>query len=293
MNIDIKGHSGCNIDIIENQDKLYVRKSTKDLGYLNRLYQQGQKQLLDSESQDIVAVPKIHQLSKANDESYIIMDYIYAQNFIDYFEHASKTDIDNFINVFCNYINYELNNCEIQYISKDVFIKKFNSVRGNCYHNELLIDNPITDRLLNVCERIFNELPDFLELAVGKCHGDLTFSNILFTSNKFYFIDYLDSFIETPIQDIVKLRQDTLYFWSTQMYSKRYDKIRLKIIFKYIDDKINNYFKDNYQYARYYNVLQLMNILRILPYVKKASIRDFLYTIIDEILNKFKDNNHE
>ena len=27
------------------------------------------------------------------------MDYIYAQNFIDYFEHASKSDIDNFIDM--------------------------------------------------------------------------------------------------------------------------------------------------------------------------------------------------
>ena len=132
-----------------------------------------------------------------------------------------------------------------------------------------------------------------MQIPVGKCHGDLTFSNILFTSNKFYFIDYLDSFIETPIQDIVKLRQDTLYFWSTQMYSKRYDKIRLKIIFKYIDDKINKYFSTNEYYYVNYNILQLMNILRILPYVKKESVRDFLYNIIEELLNKFIPNGHE
>lgn len=221
------------------------------------------------------------------------MDYIYAKNFIDYFEHASKADIDEFINTFCEYINYEIENSQIDYISKDIFINKFKSVKGNCYHNPLLIDNPITDKLLDACEIVFNRLPDYLEMVVGKCHGDLTFSNILFTSNKFYFIDYLDSFIETPIQDIVKLRQDTLYFWSTQMYTKRYDKIRLKIIFNYIDNEIHNYFKSNYQYYAHYDILQLMNILRILPYVKEASVRDFLYNIIDEILNKFNDNSHE
>ena len=91
----------------------------------------------------------------------------------------------------------------------------------------------------------------------------------------------------------LKLRQDTLYFWSTQMYSKRYDKIRLKIIFKYIDDKINKYFSTNEYYYATYNILQLMNILRILPYVKEESVRDFLYNIIDELLNKFNDNGHE
>ena len=28
MTIDIKGHSGCNIDILDIDDKLYVKKST-------------------------------------------------------------------------------------------------------------------------------------------------------------------------------------------------------------------------------------------------------------------------
>ena len=295
MNIDIKGHSGCNIEVIEKNGKLYVKKSSNDPKYIERLYEQGKKQSTDAGMQNIVDVPKVIdcKINKKESNSYILMDYIYAQNFIDYFEHASKSDIDDFINTFCEYINYEMENSEIKYISKDVFINKFKSVKGNCFHNELLIDNPITERLLDACEIVFNSLPENLEIIVGKCHGDLTFSNILFTSNKFYFIDYLDSFIETPIQDIVKLRQDTKYYWSTQMYTKRYDKIRLKIIFKYIDDEINNYFKDYYQYYAHYDILQLMNILRILPYVKEASVRDFLYSIIDELLNKFNDNGHE
>lgn len=293
MNIDIKGHSGCIIEVIEKDNKLYVKKSSNDPKYIERLYEQGRKQ--SSDNQDIINVPNIIDcvINKEESYSYILMDYIYAQNFIDYFEHASKSDIDNFIETFCKYINYELNYCEVKYISKDIFINKFKSVKGNCFHNELLIDNPITERLLDACEIVFNKLPDFLQIPIGKCHGDLTFSNILFTSNKFYFIDYLDSFIETPIQDIVKLRQDTLYFWSTQMYSKRYDKIRLKIIFKYIDDKINKYFSTNEYYYVNYNILQLMNILRILPYVKEESVRDFLYNIIEELLNKFIPNGHE
>lgn len=294
MNIDIKGHSGCNIDVIDIKDKLYVRKSSNDLKYIDRLYEQGNKQINDYNNQKIVGVPRITKnfINKDSGEAYIIMDYIYAKNFIDYFEHASKNDIDDFADVFCEYIKYELNNCTIENISKDIFINKFKSVKGNCFHNELLIDNPITERLLDACEIIFNQLPDYLQLPVGKCHGDLTFSNILFTNNKFYFIDYLDSFIETPIQDIVKLRQDTLYFWSIQMYNKKFDKIRLKIIFDYIDTKINDYFRDNEYYYKSYNVLQLMNILRILPYVKKESVRDFLHSVIDELLNKFNDNIH-
>jgi hypothetical protein len=48
MTIDIKGHSGCNIDIIEEGDNLLVKKSTFDKKYLDRLELQGKKQINDS-----------------------------------------------------------------------------------------------------------------------------------------------------------------------------------------------------------------------------------------------------
>ena len=38
MNIDIKGHSGCIIEVIEKDNKLYVKKSSNDPKYIERLY---------------------------------------------------------------------------------------------------------------------------------------------------------------------------------------------------------------------------------------------------------------
>lgn len=285
MTIDIKGHSGCNIDILEIDDKLYVKKSTLDPKYLNRLYLQGNKQLNDNSLGGSIVNPKIHELIKNDKEAYILMDYVYAKNFIDYFENASPEDINHFIETFIDYINKELDECEIKSVNKNIFIDKFNSVKKNCENNELTKDNKKVKVILNDCEKKFNNLPDIIYLPCNICHGDLTFSNILFTSNKFYFIDYLDSFIETPIQDIVKLRQDTKYFWSTLMYTKKYDIVRLNMIFNYIDNKINNYFKNNNEYyVKYYEILQVMNILRILPYVKKAHVRDFVLNILSSFI---------
>ena len=119
-----------------------------------------------------------------------------------------------------------------------------------------------------------------IKIPIGKCHGDLTFSNILFATDNIYFIDYLDSFIETPIQDIVKLRQDTKYFWSVMMYHNSYDIVRLNMIFKYIDTQIDNYFKNVDSYNDIYDTLHLMNILRILPYVKEEKIKNFVINIL-------------
>ena len=285
MTIDIKGHSGCDIDIIEIDGNLYVKKSTNDPKYLKRLYLQGNKQKNDTALCGSIVNPQIYKLIQNDKEAYILMDYVYAKNFIDYFENASPEDINHFIDTFIKYINKELESCEIKSVDKKVFIDKFNSVKKNCDNNKLTNDNKKVKLILDACEDKFNQLPDNINLPCNICHGDLTFSNILFTSNKYYFIDYLDSFIETPIQDIVKLRQDTKYFWSTMMYSKRYDIVRLNMIFAYIDNKINNYFSEyNEYYAQHYETLQIMNILRILPYVKKESVRDFVLNILSSFV---------
>lgn len=283
MNIDIKGHSGCNIDIIEEGDNLLVKKSTLDKKYLKRLELQGNKQMNDKCLTDSIYNPSISKIEANEDECYILMDYIYANNFIDYFEKASPQDIDHFIDNFIKYIHNEIDKCEIKKVSKNVFIDKFNSVVKNCEKNDLLKGNMRVKSILKDCENVFTNMPEEFEIPVGICHGDLTFSNILFSSNKFYFIDYLDSFIETPIQDIVKLRQDTKYFWSTMMYKKKYDVVRLNIIFNYIDDKISEHFGNFEYYYRNYDRLQLMNILRILPYVKEENVRDFVLNILSAL----------
>lgn len=280
MNIDITGHSGCNIDIIEEDDKLLVKKSTQDKKYLKRLELQGNKQMSDNCLTDSISNPNISEIKIDENECYILMDYIYANNFIDYFEKSSPQDIDHFIENFIKYIHNEINKCEIKKISKNIFIDKFNSVVKNCEKNELLQGSMRVKSILKDCENVFLNLPDEIEMPIGTCHGDLTFSNILFSSNKFYFIDYLDSFIETPIQDIIKLRQDTKYFWSTMMYKKKYDVVRLNIIFNYIDKKITDHFSEFEYYYRNYDRLQLMNILRILPYVKEERIREFVLNIL-------------
>ena len=133
MIIDIKGHSGCNIDIIEDNGNLYVKKSTNDIKYLDRLNLQAEKQKNDNCLSDSLRNPVIHDVVKTENECYMVMDYIYAKNFIDYFENASPSDINHFIDTFINYINDELSKCKIENINKNVFINKFDSVVSNCF----------------------------------------------------------------------------------------------------------------------------------------------------------------
>lgn len=73
------------------------------------------------------------------------------------------------------------------------------------------------------------------------------------------------------------------------MYDKTHnvDFIRVFMIFKYIDVKIDIYFKNSKfskYYSNLYNYFQLMNLLRILPYVKEKYVYEFLVKALKNIL---------
>lgn len=123
-----------------------------------------------------------------------------------------------------------------------------------------------------------------MSIPIGHCHGDLTFSNILFNGNNYFLIDFLDSFIESPIIDMVKLRQDSYYRWSALMYKEKFDVCRFQIVTNKIDKLLNEYFSQYSWYNQYYYYFQLMNLLRILQYAKEEKVILFLKQHIKNLL---------
>lgn len=286
MNIEVKGHSGCQIDVVSEDEQLFVYKSTKDPKYLHRLVLQAEKQKTASNVEyQHIRVPKIFDVEKTDDTVAIKMQYIYSKNFIEFFEQAGFEQIDYLIGALKYFIDYEISKSKLQNVSSKIFQDKFADIKKKCEKNPLYQGDCCIDDILNHSEHIFVSLKDML-IPVGLCHGDLTFSNILFNGNNYYLIDFLDSFVETPLQDIVKIRQDTKYRWSQLMYTKRYDAVRLHIILNKIDSEIDSYFSDKYQWYRdYYQVMQLMNILRILPYAHEEKVVEYLKATLSEILD--------
>ena len=88
-------------------------------------------------------------------------------------------------------------------------------------------------------------------------------------------IDFLDSFIESPITDIAKIRQDTKHKWSTFIYSKQYDKNKVQISLDYLDSKLDAMFR-HFSFYRYYKLFQFINLARILPYSQNQKTTNYL-----------------
>ena len=285
MKLDIQGHSGCDIAIVHEDSDLFIHKSTHDPGYVSRLVNQAKKQIAASriEYQNI-RVPKIFEVEQSDTDATIKMEYIYSRNFIEHFEQAGFEQIKYLIGAIKYFIDLEINNSSMQTVSSRILTDKMADVARKVSRNDHLNHDEEAMELVKRSSEVMDGVGDMV-MPVGMCHGDLTFSNILFNGNNYYLIDFLDSFIESPLLDIVKIRQDTAYLWSTLMYNKPFDKVRLSIISEKIDTAIDEYFTGKYQWYRdYYMPLQLMNFLRILQYAHDDKVIAYLKRVISSQL---------
>ena len=286
MEIAVKGHSGCKIDIVREGHDIFIYKSTKDKRYQSRLVKQAKKQeVAAKEMYQHIRVPHILNVTDDGTTVSVKMEYIYGKNFIEYFESAGFEQISFFINALINYIEKELESSVIEVIDSLQILTKFRDVKQNIESKKLLNSDAEIKQLLRESEKRFCKYEKAsIKLPIGRCHGDLTFSNILFNGNNYYLIDFLDSFIESPLIDIVKLRQDSSFMWSQQLYIRPYDELRMRIISEKIDCELNRYFHKYQWYDDYYDDFQLLNLLRVLQYAHEENVIDFLKTHIKEIL---------
>ena len=285
MEIQVKGHSGCQIDIVNDGSNLYIYKSTHDPKYIERLYLQARKQKEASQIEyQHIRIPEIFDIDKADDHLNIKMEYVYSKNYVDYFEDAGFDNISYFVKALKIFVNAEIANSPLQQVDTQVVKEKFEDVCSKCYANEHIREDKDVQNILDASRLAFSSIPAQIEIPMGKCHGDLTFSNILFNGNNYYLIDFLDSFLESPLLDLVKIRQDSQYEWSRLMYEGEVDLVRLSIISQKIDKEIDTFYSQYQWYRDYYHVFQLMNFLRILQYAKEEKVITYLKNVIKSML---------
>jgi len=148
-----------------------------------------------------------------------------------------------------DYINQTINTSSL----KDCTLVTRTKLNSFSTHRYLI------DKVLGTVEKII--------VPIGECHGDLTFCNII-SGDKTYFIDFLPCYVESPLCDMVKLRQDTLHGWSSQFIQTRDEK-------KW-DLELDKIFSKYDFYNKYYWLFSFINLLRIVPYAKTKTINKYL-----------------
>lgn len=261
------GLSGCKIEII---NEITIRKYSANHLYNNRLATQIEKQkVLWNKNFTSFNVPKVYNMY-TEDIFYVDMEYILSESYDSYFSLISVHQFQKIKSFFDEYFDNlikEKDTYDSQEI-KEKLLLKLNSFTNSNYKD-------LIDTLKNKVETT-----NYFKVPKSFCHGDLSLTNILFTNDKLYLIDFLDSYIDSYLIDFVKLKQDLHYKWALQNQKQNDMKLYQTCteLWNYIDSKFANQVN-----CDIFKILDYINWLRIEPYLKNMEQKTLLNKIICNI----------
>ena len=158
------------------------------------------------------------------------------------------------------YVQNLIDTSKFEKFNKKPYLVKCNEIKKKILPNHMYLYE-------KMFKKIYSKLNGIKINLIGKCHGDLTLSNIIINQDKkkIILIDFLKTFKETPLQDICKLIQDLRLYWSSRRFNAT-NMLRAQIFCNNINPFLS------IKKPQLYKILDLemsMTLLRILPYVTK------------------------
>ncbi len=221
-----------------------------------------------------VRVPAILDENTDADSYEATMEYVYFQSAPEFFDRSSITDIERVAEHIVGFVQDELDRSTMTTLSIDPVVAKLESIESS------LAPTPWSEHYRPHLIRLRAQANDFgaMELPIGPCHGDLTMSNIMIASDSsaIALIDFLDSFVESPLIDLAKLRQDTRFHWSALMTETEVDRLRYRQVMGALDDRLQQPFAGLGWHADYLGFMTELTLLRIAPYATGPDVHDFI-----------------
>ena len=275
--MQLRGHSNFNLKLIKNKKGYFVEKSDG-----KRLHQQCEKQevyydLINNEPilSHLFEVPKIQSGNWKDNRFSFIMKFYNGKSILDILEKGDITLLDDLINKLFLYLKWEFDNSIEEFPYDDIQNKLINlgtKVEYSIFKNIVI----------NLLDKVnLNQQP----IPIGYCHGDFTFNNMIF-SHKIILIDWLDSFVESPIQDCAKILQEVNLQWTLLIDGgKGRDITKIKIGYEYLRWQIiQRIINEYHQYLKLIDLFYAITLLRIIPYTTNKII----YDIVVQKLEKMK-----
>lgn len=273
----LTGHSGCNVLLMQDDEEIFVRKSSGKEKYNFRLKKQCKKQSNFVSTQKVLA-PAVTSAGYEDGLFYFDMEFVQGKTLAEYTSSILITEISDFIRLLFKSL----------YIESSVVNVKANMIFGNKIST---LENELSD--VKTLEPIFEILKnhDWSNIYKSPCHGDLTLENIIITKDKkLYLIDFLDSFYNSWMVDIAKLLQDLELKWSfrhTELSQNR--ELRLLVAKDALIEEILKTENGEQNLNNIYHIL-LLNIVRIYPYATDSKTLAFLDNAVNTIKNKLDVN---
>jgi len=289
LQVKLEGRSGCPIRIVEKEGQIFVNKGSASLSYNDRLRKQSSKQnafkSIYPKNSSLLA-PEVFSVGVSPDGlAFFEMEYVLGEKFSDFFPGLALPQLDLVVEIFINYFQSAIENAPFMEVPIETTKLKTEEVLQKVM--------PMTHYSSELKAALFGFLNDKkprAPLPQSFCHGDFTLSNMLFKENgQIYVFDFLDSFIESPLIDLVKFRQDTKFLWSVIIDEnlENHKVIKVMQILNYIDSKLSLFlFGMPQDLQQWYNYLEVFNLARIMPYAQKQGDIQFLNKSLTKLLNK-------
>lgn len=277
INLNSKAYSLDTLEVVNVDGLICVRKTFEN--NISRVRKNIQKQkdfkLIDTGVLKITAAEVI-DFNYEDNHATMLMPYINGIN-AETFPVFVSQDIANAWSVALSTLIYaELGNSRMMDIPTSIFQEKLSSVQENIKNRTSL------DGSLQEVSQFIRAMPASLPFPIGPCHGDLTLSNmILNTAKGLVLIDFLDTYLESPLQDIVKLEQDFTYRWSFR-YSDSSTQIKAGILCRHFRPSVIDSLTA--LYPQQIKILMLMTLVRIIPYVRDAITEEWLKVSLEHCL---------
>ncbi len=166
-----------------------------------------------------VSAAEVLQFNQQADKAELLMPYVEGLSGETLVIHGSRKIAQALSEAFSALLLHELAKSDVQAVAVAVFREKLESCLVGCEHPAILAH---ADRM----RRYLVECGDEIQVPIGPCHGDLTLSNVIFNPvDGVVLIDFLQTFLESPLQDLAKIRQDYEFGWSCR---KSNPSIKLK-----------------------------------------------------------------
>ncbi len=266
MNRELLGNSRCRIELRPAEG--IAVKSTSGGFPPDRLLRQGQKQadFFRANRDPRLATARILSSERNGTTAQLVMDYRPEATLAEFLAQARQPDLDQLAVILTAFVATSVKFSRAEIVDPETLERKYQSIR----HERLEIDE-----LWNAVR----PTGPFL-LPVGSCHGDLTLCNLLYQSDprsglqSLVLLDFLDTFLDAPLQDIVKLRQDTCHRWCCFRHGWAAGEIGDKLA--YLDAQLVAAFAPLDWYRGHYVTFQFLNLLRIVPYAEDDATIEFL-----------------
>ena len=202
----LRGLSGCPI-VINRSGTITKYSSSRE--YNARLLRQAEKQIeFYSQRTERIKCPNVINIQKENIFSFE-MEYVSGSNYLDFLGYASPEYIGFFVDSILGYLDNISGKDREKYTKDEFSILCYGKIQSleefSQYRNFFLY---LGEKIKNI---------GYVCIDKTFCHGDLTFSNILFHKNRIFFLDFLDSYVDSFLCDIVKLKQDLYHMWSIKI----------------------------------------------------------------------------